>query len=158
VLGRIHSVTTCRSASLWVCGGGVVFLLFSVAAWWNMVKGTIPNRRNIGNFVAFNASVAVIGGAALVAGSSEDWPGLLLAAGACLGIGFLFGVLFGYPHATKTMDPQTTTRPTNGDMNATPKSDMTKPPAQGSAANQAPQAAAQGVPAGGDPAPPRRSE
>ncbi len=89
----------------------VAFVLLCILVYNHIVKGLKPNPGNVGNFVAFNATIAIGGGAALVVGLSEHWPALLLVAGACLGGGFLFGILFGYPLSPP---PKAVPAPPNG--------------------------------------------
>jgi len=84
--------------------GIVIFGGLILTAYWNMVRGLKPSGGNLGNFVAFNAAAAVLTGAALVVASSRNWTTLLLVAGAALGLGFIFGLLFGYPLSGKPPD------------------------------------------------------
>jgi hypothetical protein len=79
----------------------LAFAVLSIVAYWNMVRNLKPNRENLGNFVAFNAMVAMLAGGALVVGSSRNWTIMLLVAGTCLGVGFIFGLLFGFPLSSK---------------------------------------------------------
>jgi hypothetical protein len=109
--------------------GGVAaaaFVLLCILVYNHIVKGLKPSPGNVGNFVAFNTTIAIGGGAALVVGLSEHWTALLLVAGACLGGGFLFGILFGYPLSPKQPDLKKPTV-TDGGTNTTPT------PANGSA-------------------------
>jgi hypothetical protein len=73
-----------------------------------LIAGLTPSRENVGNFVVFNALLAILLGGALAVLATTAWETVLLAAGACLGIGFLFGLLFGYPSS------QTGSGQTNG--------------------------------------------
>jgi hypothetical protein len=63
----------------------------------NMLHGLKPDASNTGNFVAFCVLAATILGAAAVGAATKNWATVLLVAGACLGVGFVFGILFGYP-------------------------------------------------------------
>jgi len=75
--------------------GLLIFLLFIFT-----VKG-VKAEKSLGNFVAFNSASFGVAGAAVVVMASRDWPTVLLVAGACLGVGFVFGLLFGYPLSNK---------------------------------------------------------
>jgi len=82
----------------------VAFVLAAVAlviAWANTIRGFDP-KTDIGRFVSFVASVAIIAGSFFVAVATWKWPAVELMAGGCLGAGFIFGLLFGYPIS----DPQ----------------------------------------------------
>jgi hypothetical protein len=65
--------------------------------WWTTVKGKAPVKENLGVFVGFFGFFAIVAGAFFVAAATWNWPAVLLAAGGCLGTGFTFGLLFGYP-------------------------------------------------------------
>jgi hypothetical protein len=65
--------------------------------WWTTVKGKTPGKENLGIFVGFFAFCAIVAGAFFVVAATWNWPAVLLAAGGCLGTGFTFGLLFGYP-------------------------------------------------------------
>ena len=65
-------------------------------AWWTTVRGKDP-KKDTGLFVGFIAYFAIVCGACFIAVSTRHWPAIFLIAGGCLGAGFIFGLLFGYP-------------------------------------------------------------
>lgn len=75
------------------CASAVLIAL----TWWTMVKGKAPGKENLGVFVGFLAFCAIVAGAFFIVAATWYWPAVLLAGGGCLGTGFTFGLLFGYP-------------------------------------------------------------
>lgn len=78
-------------------------------AYYKMVRGLSPTKSNLGNFVAFNAVAATLIGVGTVVVATSNWTTMLLVSGACLGSGFLFGLLFGYPLSSKPVPSGTGT-------------------------------------------------
>ncbi|HUB19024.1 MAG TPA: hypothetical protein VL990_10340 [Acidobacteriaceae bacterium] len=82
-----------------------------LVAWWTTVKGQDPkDKSNTKLFVAFIAFFAIVSGGCFIAVVTTAWAAVFLAAGGCLGGGFILGLLFGYPlsSAKKGADQQTT--------------------------------------------------
>jgi hypothetical protein len=65
-------------------------------AWKHTVRGKDP-RDDTGLFVGYIAYFAIVCGACFAAIATSHWPTVFLIAGGCLGVGFVFGLLFGYP-------------------------------------------------------------
>jgi hypothetical protein len=91
-----------------------------VFAYLKMVRGLNPTKTNLGNFVAFNVVVATLIGAATVVIATRNWTTILLVSGACLGAGFLFGLLFGFPLSNKPSPAKPANQGGAGDANTTP--------------------------------------
>ena len=90
----------------------VAFVLAAVVlviAWANTIRGFDP-KSDIGRFVGFFAMVAIVAGCFFIAVATWKWPAAELMAGGCLGAGFIFGLLFGYPIS----DPQPKPNPNPG--------------------------------------------
>jgi hypothetical protein len=74
----------------------VIAAVVLVVAWANTIRGFDP-KSDIGRYVSFVASVAIVVGCFFIAVATWKWPAVELIAGGCLGTGFIFGLLFGYP-------------------------------------------------------------
>jgi hypothetical protein len=92
-------------ASWWAAGAssiprmvlaGAIAAVLLYFAWKHTVKGKDP-RKDTGLFVGYIAYVAIVCGACFIAIATSHWPTVFLIAGGCLGVGFVFGLLFGYP-------------------------------------------------------------
>lgn len=84
-----------------------------VAAWANTIRGHDP-KTDIGRYVGFVAVVAIVAGCFFIAVATWKWPAVELMAGGCLGVGFVFGLLFGYPISDPQPKPNPSPSPGSG--------------------------------------------
>jgi hypothetical protein len=111
-LNLLAVITQVASGSLPQWEGWRVVVAFLVSSglialtWWTTIKGKLPCKDNVGLFVGFFAAFAIVVGVFLIVVATGNWPTLLLIAGGCLGTGFLFGLLFGYPMSGPANKPK----------------------------------------------------
>jgi hypothetical protein len=82
--------------------GAIVCILAIFLTWNTSIKGRNVDKDGVGRFVGFFAFISIVVGGFLAAVSTVHWPMILLVAGGCLGAGFVFGMLFGYPLSATT--------------------------------------------------------
>ena len=99
-----------------------------VIAWANTIRGHDP-KTDIGRFVGFVSVVAIVAGCFFIAVATWKWPAVELMAGGCLGVGFVFGLLFGYPISDPQPKPKPNPNPAPGPGGNAPGGNPPPPPA-----------------------------
>jgi hypothetical protein len=104
----------------------VIAAIVLVFAWAKTVNGYDP-KKDIGRFVAYFALVAIVAGSFFIVVATWKWPAAELMAGGCLGAGFIFGLLFGYPLTDPQPKSNSSPSPGPGAGGSAPGGDPAKP-------------------------------
>jgi hypothetical protein len=94
--GASHAAAQAAVSATQIAVAIFVSVVLLVFAWFTTIKGKDP-KKDTGLFVGYIAYFAIICGACFIAIATKNWPSIFLIAGGCLGAGFVFGLLFGYP-------------------------------------------------------------